>query len=127
MAALSTKFAGDIGALGERAIWVAALLAAVGGGVCSAVRSMATLSAQLLCQIRAFGEGTVGVAVSVAAAASRGRLDKIQSLYVSVKVLDAAYIVVTRAVRSVTALGGNFLQLILWQVRKVRRVGRSHC
>ena len=118
MTALSTKSAGDIGALGERAIWVAALLAAVGGGVCSAVRSMATLSAQLLCQIRAFGKGTVGVTVSVAAAASRGRLDKIQSLYVSVKVLDATY-VVTRAVRSVTALGGNFLQLILWQVRKV--------
>jgi hypothetical protein len=30
-------------------------------------------------------------------------------------------------VRSMTALGGDLFQLIFWQVRKVGRIGRSHC
>jgi hypothetical protein len=45
MTALSTKLAGNLGALGKGAVWVAAWLAAVGVGVCSTMGGMTTLGA----------------------------------------------------------------------------------
>lgn len=65
---------------------------------------MASLSAKLLCKVRAFGKSAVRVAVGV---------------------LGVAGLVVS-AVRSVTALGGDLLQLILGEIGEVGGVGGSH-
>jgi hypothetical protein len=45
----------------------------------------------------------------------------------SMSIVDAAYVAVARAVRSMTALGSNLTELVLGEVGKVGRVGRSHC
>ena len=124
---VTTNFTSDLRALGEGAVWVAARLTAVRGSVCSAMGSMTTLCTQLGSKLTALLKGTVRITVSIVAPASRSRLDKSQFLYTSVHVLGSAYVVVGRAVRSMTALGSDLFPLVFWQVRKVGRIGRSHC
>lgn len=66
---------------------------------------MTTLGAQLLCKLRALGEGAVWVAVGV---------------------VGVAGLVVSTVRRSVAALSCDLLQLVLGKVGEVGGVARSH-
>jgi len=80
--------------------------AVVAAGAASGVvmSCMTSLSAQLLCKLRALGEGAVRVAVWVVGVAG----------------------LVVSTVTGVTALGRDLLQLILGKVGEVGWVARSH-
>ena len=72
----------------------------------STVGSVASLSTQLLCELRTLGEGAV---------------------WVTVRVIRGGSGLVVSIMRGVAALGCDLLQLILGKVGEVGWVGGCHC